>query len=46
MQWLVEDLQTKPKMAIHFADLLTKELINKAKTDVLRAFERHLQTKR
>ena len=42
MRWLVENLQTKPKMAIYFADLLTQELIDKAEEDMLRDFEKHL----
>lgn len=44
MRWLVENLQTKPKMAIYFADLLTRELIDEAKEDMLRDFEKHLPT--
>jgi hypothetical protein len=42
VKWLVENLRTKPKMAIHFADLLTHELIRQAKNDLLREFEKHL----
>jgi len=44
MRWLIENLQTKPKMAIYFADLLTQELIDEAEEDMLRDFERHLPT--
>jgi len=45
MRWLVENLQTKPKMTIYFADLLTRELIDKAEEDMLRDFEKHLPTR-
>jgi hypothetical protein len=45
MRWLIENLQTKPKMAIYFADLLTRELIDEAEEGMLRDFEKHLSTR-
>jgi hypothetical protein len=45
-QWLIEELQKEPKMAVSFAEPLTRELINQAGTDVLRDFERLLPASR
>lgn len=42
VRWLTQEIQSRPRMRIYFADLLTKELIDQAEDDLLRKFEKHL----
>lgn len=41
-QWLIENLQTEPRLAISFAELLTKSLIDQVDGNMLREFEKYL----
>jgi hypothetical protein len=42
LQRMIDELQQPPKIPVAFADLLTRELIDQSKSEVLRKFEEHL----